>query len=68
MAAQPVALQPETRRAKADRQTVPGWAMAGPVIVLLLLFVITPFFLAIYYSFTNQRLILRQSDRGRRAA
>lgn len=57
MAAQPVTLRPKARRAKSDRQTLPGLVMAGPVVVLLLLFVIVPFFMAIYYSFTNQRLI-----------
>ena len=31
--------------------------MASPAVVLLLAFLIIPFFLAFYYSFTNQRLI-----------
>lgn len=42
-----------------DRQleALAGWLMAGPAILLLLGFLIVPFFLAFYYSFTNQRLI-----------
>ena len=39
------------------RQTLTGYMMAGPAILLMLLFVISPFFAGIYYSFTNQRLI-----------
>ena len=39
------------------RQTLTGYLMAGPAILLMLLFVISPFFAGIYYSFTNQRLI-----------
>jgi multiple sugar transport system permease protein len=34
-----------------------GWMMATPAIVLMLAFLIIPFFLAFYFSFTNQRLI-----------
>jgi len=34
-----------------------GWMMASPAIVLMLAFLIIPFFLAFYFSFTNQRLI-----------
>lgn len=42
-----------------DRQleALTGWLMAGPAILLLLGFLIIPFFLAFYFSFTNQRLI-----------
>ncbi len=57
MAAQSVVLKKERSRPKGHRQTIPGLVMVGPVVLLMLLFVITPFFLAIYYSFTNQRLI-----------
>jgi multiple sugar transport system permease protein len=34
-----------------------GWLMAGPAVLLIAGFVILPFFLAIAFSFTNQRLI-----------
>lgn len=36
---------------------VAGWLMASPAIVLLLAFLIIPFFMAFALSFTNQRLI-----------
>lgn len=39
------------------RDFVPAMLMAGPAIVLLLLFLIGPFFAGIGFSFTNQRLI-----------
>jgi multiple sugar transport system permease protein len=45
------------KRGREQRQTLSGYAMAGPAILLMLLFVISPFFTGIYYSFTNQRLI-----------
>ena len=34
-----------------------GWLMAGPAIAVIALFIILPFFLAIQFSFTNQRLV-----------
>lgn len=34
-----------------------GWLMAGPAVLLIATFVILPFFFAIGFSFTNQRLI-----------
>lgn len=42
-----------------DRQAeaIFGWLMASPAMILLLTFLIIPFFLAFYFSFTNQRLI-----------
>jgi multiple sugar transport system permease protein len=43
---------------KSRRQEgIAGWLMASPAIILLLAFFIIPFFLAFYFSFTNQRLI-----------
>ena len=38
-------------------EAIAAWLMASPAVVLLLAFLIIPFFLAFYYSFTNQRLI-----------
>lgn len=40
-----------------NRDLVPALLMAGPAIVLLVMFLIGPFFAGIGYSFTNQRLI-----------
>lgn len=34
-----------------------GWLMAGPAAALVAGFIILPFFFAIYFSFTNQRLV-----------
>ena len=43
---------------KADRQeSRMGWIMAGPAIVLILGFMIIPFFMAFGFAFTNIRLI-----------
>jgi len=36
---------------------VTAWLMASPAILLMIVFLIIPFFLAFYFSFTNQRLI-----------
>jgi multiple sugar transport system permease protein len=38
-------------------EAIAAWLMASPAVILLLAFLIIPFFLAFYYSFTNQRLI-----------
>lgn len=38
-----------------DRYT--AWAFAAPALILLLIFLVTPFFIAIYYSLTNARLV-----------
>ncbi len=51
---------PVPKRAKffnKNGEALAGWLMAAPVIVLLTVFVIAPFFFAIGFSFTNQRLI-----------
>lgn len=43
---------------RAHRQeSLIGWLMATPAVILLLGFLIIPFFMAFYFSFTNQRLI-----------
>ncbi len=34
-----------------------GWLMAAPALVILTVFLIIPFFMAFFWSFTNQRLI-----------
>ena len=47
----------EQPKARPERQWITGVIMAGVAFVLLLVFLIGPFFGGIYYSFTNQRLI-----------
>ena len=39
------------------REAITGWLMAGPAILLILLFLIVPFIMAFVFSFTNQRLV-----------
>jgi multiple sugar transport system permease protein len=39
------------------KESLTGWLMAAPAIILILMFLIIPFFFAFYFSFTNQRLI-----------
>lgn len=39
------------------KEVAAAWAMSAPAIILLLIFLVTPFVLAIGFSFTNQRLI-----------
>ncbi len=55
----PGQLQTRAPRELKDRQQEvrAGWLMASPAIVLLLGFLIIPFFLAFVFAFTNQRLI-----------
>ena len=38
------------------RQTGAGWLFAGPAVLLIAAFLIAPFFMAVAFSFTNQRL------------
>jgi multiple sugar transport system permease protein len=38
-------------------EALAAWLMASPAVILLLAFLIVPFFLAFFYAFTNQRLI-----------
>jgi len=34
-----------------------AWVFSAPALILLLIFLIVPFFIAIYFSFTNERLV-----------
>jgi|TARA_B100000686_G_scaffold337500_1_gene408718 multiple sugar transport system permease protein len=45
------------KHAGKRQEALRGWLFAAPVILLLTVFVIAPFFFAIGFSFTNQRLI-----------
>ena len=50
--------QPAPRMTNARRQEgIAGWLMATPAMLLVLGFLIIPFFMAFFFSFTNQRLI-----------
>ena len=40
-----------------NSESITGWLMAGPVVLLLTTFLIAPFIFAFGFSFTNQRLI-----------
>lgn len=46
-----------TLTAQEHREALTGWVMAGPAVILIALFLITPFIMAFGLSFTNQRLI-----------
>ncbi len=51
--------QAYSSKGNKDRYLEPlaAWLMASPAVILLLAFLIIPFFLAFFYAFTNQRLI-----------
>lgn len=49
--------EPLSRLNDRQSESLTGWLMASPAILLLLGFLIIPFFFAFIYSFTNQRLI-----------
>jgi multiple sugar transport system permease protein len=48
---------PATARQLARREAVTGLLFSAPGLVLLGLFIVVPFLLALYFSFTNERLI-----------
>jgi multiple sugar transport system permease protein len=54
-------LQEQVHLSKTNRsrylESKAAWLMASPAVILLLGFLIIPFFLAFFYAFTNQRLI-----------
>jgi multiple sugar transport system permease protein len=53
-----LAVPPPPAKTKGRHQeSIAGWLMATPAMILLLLFLIVPFFMAFGLSFTNQRLI-----------
>jgi len=51
--------QTYSSKGNKDRYLEPlaAWLMASPAVILLLAFLIIPFFLAFFYAFTNQRLV-----------
>ena len=46
-----------SRSQALTRQNAAGWLMALPMVGLLFLFLVVPFFLGFVLSFTNQRLV-----------
>lgn len=54
----PQKVRPKKKISQVDRwEALAGWLMASPAILLLLGFLIIPFFMAFGLAFTNQRLI-----------
>jgi multiple sugar transport system permease protein len=50
-------LRPSKLLRGREMEAISAWLMASPGMILMLGFLIIPFFLAFYFSFTNQRLI-----------
>ena len=48
---------PKKHRNSLNRDIFSGLGMGGPAFILLLMFLIGPFFMGVYFSFTNERLI-----------
>ena len=48
---------PRRGRPGSARDAAAGWLFSSPGLILLLTFMIAPFAMALYFSFTNQRLI-----------
>jgi multiple sugar transport system permease protein len=46
---------PGERRISGD--TITGWLFSAPAVILIAAFIVLPFLLAFYFSFTNERLI-----------
>lgn len=49
-------MRPTTSKS-LQSHSLAGWLMSGPALILVTLFLIVPFLLAFWFSFTNQRLI-----------
>ncbi len=50
-------LVPANAPAYQRKEALIGWAMAAPALILIVTFLILPFFLAFGFAFTNQRLV-----------
>ncbi len=48
---------PQQRRPRFGSDSVTGWLFSAPAIFLIACFIILPFILAFYFSFTNERLL-----------
>lgn len=53
----PTAPGASTRAPRLGSETVTAWLFSAPALVLLGCFMVLPFILAVYFSFTNERLI-----------
>ncbi len=49
--------RPQRRLTDRRQESLVGWLMATPALLLILAFLIVPFLMAFYLAFTNQRLI-----------
>jgi multiple sugar transport system permease protein len=52
-----LSLEKNKGKPQRERQIIVGLLMAAPAFLLMILFLVSPFFGGIYFSFTNQRLI-----------
>ena len=48
---------PQQRPSRFGGESVTGWLFSAPAIILIACFIILPFLLAFYFSFTNERLL-----------
>ncbi len=48
---------PSQRPSRFNADTVTGWLFSAPAIILIACFIVLPFLLAFYFSFTNERLL-----------
>ena len=48
---------PKEAKSRFGSETLTGWLFSGPAIFFLAVFMVVPFLLAFYFSFTNERLI-----------
>ena len=47
------------RRSQMSRaQAKAAWGLSAPAIIIMFLFMILPFFMSVFYSFTDRRLVL----------
>lgn len=49
----------KAKPARSDKtQEITAWLMSAPALVIILVFMVTPFFMAIFFSFTNRMLVM----------
>ena len=56
-AAPPSEAEPQTRSAQRREESRVAWLFSAPALAFLVVFMVAPFLLAFYFSFTNERLI-----------
>lgn len=47
----------KSKTSSLERHDLTGWLMAAPMVFLIFMFLVVPFFLGFVFSFTNQRLV-----------